>query len=92
MAMSRTTIAAEAFSTETDIRRAFQRQILAALWSTLVTRTKGMMAAYAERRRVDRAIADLSALSDRMLQDMGIGRHDIDRIARDGRDADDVRA
>ena len=92
MAMSRTTIAAEAFSAETDIRRAFQRQILAALWNALATRMKGMMAAYAERRRVNRAIAELSALSDRMLQDMGIGRHDIDRIARDGRDADDVRA
>ena len=50
------------------------------------------MAAYAERRRINRAIAELSALSDRMLQDIGIARHDIVRIVRNGRDADDVRA
>jgi len=42
-----------------------------------------MMAAYAERRRINRAI---------MLRDIGIERHDIERIARNGRDADDVRA
>ena len=90
--MSRTTIAAEAFGVETDIRRAFQRQVLSALWSAVAAPTTRMMAAYAERRRTNRAIAELSALSDRMLQDMGIGRHDIERIARNGRDADDVRA
>lgn len=90
--MSRTTIAAETFSAETDIRRAFQRQVLSALWSGVAVPVTRMMAAYAERRRINRAIAELSALSDRMLQDMGIQRHDIARIARNGRDADDVRA
>ena len=90
--MSRTTIAAEAFSTETDIRRAFQRQVLSALWSAIVVPVTGMMAAYAERRRINRAVAELSALSGRMLKDIGIARHDIERIARYGRDATDIRA
>ena len=90
--MSRTTIAAEGFSAETDIRRAFQHQVLSALWSTLAAPATRIMAAHAERRRINRAIAELSALSDRMLHDIGIGRNDIERIARNGRDADDVRA
>ncbi len=92
MAMSRTTFAAEASGAETDIRKAFQRQVLSALWSALATRTKGMMAAYAERRRINRTVAELSALSGRMLKDIGIARHDIERIARNGRDATDIRA
>jgi uncharacterized protein YjiS (DUF1127 family) len=90
--MSRTTIAAEAFSAETDIRRAVQHQVLSALRSAIAAPVKGMMAAHAERRRINRAIAELDALSDHMLRDIGIERHDIGRIVRNGRDASDVRA
>ncbi len=90
--MSRTTIAAEAFSAETDIRRSVQHQVLSALRSAIAAPVKGMMAAHAERRRINRAVAELSALSGRMLKDIGIARHDIERIARNGRDATDIRA
>lgn len=90
--MSRTTIAAEAFGPETEIRRAAQRQVLSALWNAVATPVKGMMAAYAERRRINRAIAELSALSDHMLRDIGMVRNDIERIVRKGRDASDIRA
>ena len=84
--------AAEAFGAETEIRRAFQRQVLSALWSTVAAPVTRMLAAYAERRRINRAVAELSALGNRMLKDIGIERHDIGRIVRNGRDADDVRA
>ena len=46
-----------------------------------------IMAAYAERRRINRAIAELAALSDHVLADIGVARHDIERIVRYGRDA-----
>ena len=45
-----------------------------------------------EWRRIRRSTAELSGLSDRMLKDIGVGRHDIERLARYGRDATDVRA
>lgn len=84
--MSRTHIATETF-TETDIRQTFQRQILSALWSALAEPATRIMAAYAERRRINRGIAELAALSDHVLADIGIARLDIERIVRDGRDA-----
>ena len=86
--MSRMNMAIDAFDDATDIRRATQRQILTALWSTVAAPVTNMLAAYAKWRRVSRAIAELSALSDRMLQDIGIARHDIERIVRNGRDTD----
>ena len=90
--MSRINMAIDAFDDTTDIRRAAQRQILSALWSTVAAPVTNMLAAYAERRRNSHAIAELNALSDHMLKDIGIARHDIVRIVRNGRDADDVRA
>lgn len=90
--MSRIPITAEAFGPETEIRRAVQRQVLSALWNAIATPVNGMMAAYTERRRINRAIAELSALSDHVLRDIGMERNDIERIARYGRDASDIRA
>ena len=89
--MSRTHIATEAFA-ETDIRQTFQRHVLSALWSTLAEPATHIMAAYTERRRINRAIAELAALSDHVLADIGVPRHDIERIVRNGRDATDSRA
>jgi uncharacterized protein YjiS (DUF1127 family) len=40
---------------------------------------------YAEQRRIKRTAAMLSGLSDRMLDDIGIHRSDIARVARGGR-------
>jgi uncharacterized protein YjiS (DUF1127 family) len=62
------------------------------LWTTLTVPATRIMAAYAERQRINRAIAELSALSDHMLQDIGIARHDIERIVRNGWDATNRRA
>lgn len=90
--MSRTNITAEAFGADADSRQVFQRQVLSALWTALAVPATRIKAAYAERQRINRAIAELSVLSDRMLQDIGIARHDIERIVRDGRDATDSRA
>ena len=74
---------------ETDVRRAFQRQILSMAWDACVAPFAAAAAAWTERRRINRNIAELSGLSDRMLKDIGVGRHDIERIVRDGRDAVD---
>lgn len=90
--MSRIPITAEAFGPETEIRRAVQRHVWSALWGAVAAPVNGMMAAHAERRRINRAIAELSALSNRMLRDIGMERHDIERIVRKGRDASDRRA
>lgn len=90
--MSRMNIAMDAFDGATDIRRTAQRQTLSGLWRTVTAPAKGMMAAYAERRRISRAIAELAALSDHVLKDIGVERHDIERIVRNGRDATDLRA
>ncbi len=84
--MSHTNIAANAFA-QTDIRQTFQRQVLSALWSTLAEPATRIMAAYTEWRRINRAIAELAALSDHVLADIGVPRHDIERIVRNGRDA-----
>jgi uncharacterized protein YjiS (DUF1127 family) len=90
--MSRMNMAIDAFDETTDIRRAAPRPILSTVWSTVAASATNMMSAYAKRRRHSRAIAELNALSDHMLRDIGIERHDIVRIVRNGRDADDIRA
>ena len=88
--MSHTTTATEAVGA--DIRRAVQLHILSAIWGGFTTLVSRIVAGYAERRRIDRAVVELSALSGRMLKDIGIERHDIERIVRNGRDAMDIRA
>jgi uncharacterized protein YjiS (DUF1127 family) len=45
-----------------------------------------LAASYQERQQVRDTVAELSALSDRMLEDIGLTRHDIPRVARYGRD------
>ena len=83
--MSRMNIAIDAF--EGGVTRTTQRPALSALWRAVAAPANGIVAAYAERRRINRAIAELDALSDHVLADIGIGRHDIERIVRNGRDA-----
>ena len=85
--MSHTNIAAERLRRKRTSGRRFQRQVLSALWSALAEPATSIMAAYAERRRINRAIAELAALSDHVLADIGVARHDIERIVRNGRDA-----
>jgi uncharacterized protein YjiS (DUF1127 family) len=90
--MSRINMAIDAFDNTTGIRPAAQRQLLSTVWSAVATSATSMMAAYAVRRRQNRAIAELNALSDHMLRDIGVPRNDIVRIVRNGRDATDIRA
>jgi uncharacterized protein YjiS (DUF1127 family) len=94
--MSRMNIAIDAF--EGGIARTAQRpalsalSALSALWRAVAAPANGILAAYAERRRINRAVAELAALSDHVLADIGIARHDIERIVRNGRDAVDRHA
>ncbi|HET7155545.1 MAG TPA: DUF1127 domain-containing protein [Hyphomicrobiaceae bacterium] len=91
--MSRMNIAIDAF--EGGIARTAQRpalSALSALWRAVAAPANGIVAAYAERRRINRAVAELAALSDHVLADIGIARHDIERIVRNGRDAVDRHA
>jgi uncharacterized protein YjiS (DUF1127 family) len=87
--MSRMNIAIDAF--EGGIARTAQRPALS-LWRAVAAPANGILAAYAERRRINRAVAELAALSDHVLADIGIARHDIERIVRNGRDAVDRHA
>lgn len=50
-----------------------------------------LVASWAERRRIARAVDQLQGLSDRMLADIGLARCDIARVAREGREAWDRR-
>lgn len=84
--MSRTALAASPFAGGAEIRRDASRLVLSAAWSVLAGLAKRMLARRLERRRESRAILELSALSDRMLKDIGIDRGSIPRIARYGRD------
>jgi uncharacterized protein YjiS (DUF1127 family) len=45
-----------------------------------------MLRAWREIRRHRRAMDELSVLDDRMLQDIGVNRSEIPRVARYGRD------
>lgn len=42
----------------------------------------GIAARYEQRRRYQRTVSELGALSDRILYDIGIGRHQIAEVAR----------
>jgi uncharacterized protein YjiS (DUF1127 family) len=90
--MSHINVAMEAFDDATDVRQAAPRQVVSVLWGTLAAPVTRMTAAVAEWQRIARGIAELNALSDHMLKDIGIARHDIVRIVRNGRDATNIRA
>src|SRR5262245_21224191 len=61
-------------------------------WALATRVPYGLIAAWAEWRRVRRAVRQLEDLSDRMLADIGLQRSDIDRVARYGRGAIDERS
>ena len=55
--------------------------------TTTVWRWVGMMAAAVHRElRQRREVAWLMQQDDRMLSDLGLSRHDINRVVRHGRD------
>ena len=79
------------FTGHAEMREAASRLILAAARDALAGLAFRIHAWYLERRRISRAIAELSALSDHMLKDIGVDRASIDRIARDGREVHGLR-
>jgi uncharacterized protein YjiS (DUF1127 family) len=85
--MWRTTLAANHLVDTDEIRRAVRRDVLKAARQWLGATAMRAAAAWAEQQRINHAIAELSGLSDRMLRDIGVERHDIERIARYGHDA-----
>jgi uncharacterized protein YjiS (DUF1127 family) len=86
--MSRTSIAAQQpFANASELRWASRTAVLLIIARAVAGAAAAIIAWHAERRRVRHAITELSSLSDYMLKDMGIHRHDIPRLAREGRDA-----
>lgn len=89
--MSQASIMAGTLASTTEVRRAARSLLWTAFWRALARAAARTMGWYAEQRRIKRATAELSRLSDRMLKDIGVARHDIPRVARNGRDATDTR-
>ena len=85
--MSRISTTAQPFEDASELRSAARTMVLLSIAKAIAGAVSAIIAWHAERRRVRRAIAELSGLSDRMLSDIGIARCDIPRIARYGRDA-----
>jgi uncharacterized protein YjiS (DUF1127 family) len=75
-----------------DVRRAANVLMPSAGWRAVARAAYTIVAWYVRRQQAQRAIAELSSLSDHMLKDIGIQRCDIERIARFGRDDTDLRA
>ena len=74
-----------------EARRAAQQLVSSAVWNSVARTPVTLWAGYREWRRVQGAVTELSDLSDRMLADIGIRRSDIPRLARQGRNATDIR-
>jgi uncharacterized protein YjiS (DUF1127 family) len=74
-----------------EMRKAVRAAVWAAIWRGLANAVSAYVAASGERRRVKRAIAELSGLSDRMLKDIGVTRSSIPRVARYGRSVPALR-
>jgi uncharacterized protein YjiS (DUF1127 family) len=74
------------------IRRAAHIMVLSWATDALVAAPQKLLAHWMERRRIARTVDQLHGLSDRMLMDIGLQRCDIERVARYGRDATDIRS
>lgn len=58
----------------------------ALVFQSLIFGIRSLLAALRERRLLRRAERDLETFDDRMLRDIGIGRSEISRVVRKGRD------
>ena len=67
------------------VRRSARLMVLAFVANAIVSAPAKLMAALAEQRRIARTIAQLEALSNHTLADIGIERQDIPRVVRHGR-------
>jgi uncharacterized protein YjiS (DUF1127 family) len=82
--MWNSSIAENVFIPSSELRRASRAAVWSALWDHVTSTVSSIAKAYAEHRRAQRAITELSDLSDRMLNDIGIARRDIPRIVHYG--------
>jgi uncharacterized protein YjiS (DUF1127 family) len=71
---------------DVELRRSARLMTLSAAWGAVVAGGAGIAAWYRRRRRIERNIAELSALSDHLLKDIGIHRSEIASVVRSGRD------
>src|SRR5262245_51718664 len=83
--MSRVVVGVSA-QTQPQAARPRASQHLKHAWSLARHASHTLLAAWAKKRRVRRAVRQLEALSDRMLADIGLDRSDIPRAARCGRE------
>ena len=67
-------------------RRGARLMVLAFVINAVAAAPARLIAAIVERHRIAQAIAQLDALSDHVLADIGIERGDIRRAVRQGRD------
>jgi len=88
--MSNSSISADVFLPSSELRRASRAAVGSALWSAFTSAVSSLAKSYAEHRQAKRAITELSDLSDRMLKDIGLARHDIPRVVYHGRGADEI--
>lgn len=88
--MWNSTIAENVFIPSSELRRASRAAVWSALWNHLASTVSSVAEAYGEHRRATRAITELSDLSDRMLKDIGLARHDIPRVAAYGHGVDEA--
>jgi uncharacterized protein YjiS (DUF1127 family) len=84
--MTRTSLSVGPLVNEADIRRQAHLLVPSAIWRSVAGAFARFAAWNKRRREIARTVEALSKLSDRTLKDIGIERHDIPRIARDGRE------
>jgi uncharacterized protein YjiS (DUF1127 family) len=77
---------ASSLSTGAQSRRSAQLMVLAFVAKSIVSAPAKLLAVIARHRRMAQAIAQLEALNDRTLEDIGIERQDIPYVVRYGRD------
>ena len=56
------------------------------VWRLVASAVSSFLLSMAERRRLRRATRELEAMDDHMLKDIGVGRSEIMRAVRYGRD------
>lgn len=62
------------------------RAITTRLWQALSARVRALLDDWARADEIEQAIAHLRGLSDAQLSDLGIGRADIPRVVRFGKE------
>ena len=89
--MAHSVVSTHSLPYDGEARRTVRGLIWTGLWSRVVEAANTAAAAYDKRRSARQGIAELHDLSDRMLADIGVPRHGIERVVREARDRVDAR-